>query len=222
MWWSRFQLSLKKGTALDRKEYLFDWIVYGAYGISMTPYFNYLENSLAIKGVVIAIPHVAVAVKRGGMVQRRNIRPQNPIPGKIFNSCAEYLIQAGYTSAGKWPAPHKRRRHFDQQGHYRKGPICTQPLYAMLDGPTPCALNFHQTGRPMSLNSAAWKTALNAWHCMKWMAFPMCQRHEIPCRYLYRRLERPAGDRMGARQVCRCLAKCHYIRQAGIDEGELW
>ena len=90
----------KNGTKLDGKNVcLLD--SYGAYGISMTPYFNYLENSLAIKGVVIAIPHVRGGSEKGETWYKAGYKTTKPNTWKDFNSCAEYLIQKGYTSADK-------------------------------------------------------------------------------------------------------------------------
>jgi len=90
----------KNGTTLDGKNVcLLD--SYGAYGISMTPYFNYLENSLAIKGVVIAIPHVRGGSEKGETWYKAGYKTTKPNTWKDFNSCAEYLIQKGYTSADK-------------------------------------------------------------------------------------------------------------------------
>ncbi|HEY4874909.1 MAG TPA: prolyl oligopeptidase family serine peptidase [Puia sp.] len=74
---------------------------YGAYGISMTPYFDYLENALAIKGVVIAIPHVRGGSEKGEAWYKAGYKTTKPNTWKDFNSCAEYLIANGYTSAKK-------------------------------------------------------------------------------------------------------------------------
>jgi prolyl oligopeptidase len=74
---------------------------YGAYGISMTPYFSDLENSLAIKGVVIAIPHVRGGSEKGEAWYKAGYKTTKPNTWKDFNSCAEYLIANGYTSAKK-------------------------------------------------------------------------------------------------------------------------
>jgi len=74
---------------------------YGAYGYSMTPYFNYLENSLAIKGVVIAIPHVRGGSEKGEAWYKAGYKTTKQNTWKDFNSCAEYLIAKGYTSAQK-------------------------------------------------------------------------------------------------------------------------
>jgi len=72
---------------------------YGAYGISMTPYFNELENALAVKGIVIAIPHVRGGSEKGQTWYKAGYKTTKPNTWKDFNSCAEYLISKGYTSA---------------------------------------------------------------------------------------------------------------------------
>ncbi len=90
----------KKGMRLDGSNVcLLD--AYGAYGISMTPYFNYMENSLAIKGVVYAIPHVRGGSEKGDEWYKAGYKTTKPNTWKDFNSCAEYLITKGYTSKGK-------------------------------------------------------------------------------------------------------------------------
>lgn len=88
----------KKGIKLDGTNVcLMD--SYGAYGASMTPDFNDFENSLAIKGVVIAIPHVRGGSEKGDAWYKAGHKATKPNTWKDFNSCAEYLIEKGYTSA---------------------------------------------------------------------------------------------------------------------------
>ena len=67
----------------------------------MTPYFNQLENALAIKGIVIAIPHVRGGSEKGEAWYKAGYKTTKPNTWKDFNSCAEYLIANGYTSAKK-------------------------------------------------------------------------------------------------------------------------
>ena len=74
---------------------------YGAYGYSMNPYFNYLELALAVKGAVIAIPHVRGGSEKGEAWYKAGYKTTKPNTWKDFNSCAEYLIAKGYTSATK-------------------------------------------------------------------------------------------------------------------------
>ena len=74
---------------------------YGAYGISMSPWFDVRENALAVRGVVIAIPHVRGGSEKGQDWYKAGYKETKPNTWKDFNSCAEYLIAKGYTSASK-------------------------------------------------------------------------------------------------------------------------
>ncbi len=74
---------------------------YGAYGISMTPYFSMLENALAVKGVVIAYPHIRGGSEKGEEWYKAGYKTTKPNTWKDFISCAEYLIAKGYTSKSK-------------------------------------------------------------------------------------------------------------------------
>jgi prolyl oligopeptidase len=74
---------------------------YGAYGISMTPYFDKLENALAIRGVVIGIPHVRGGSEKGQAWYMGGYKTTKPNTWKDFNSCAEYMIAQGYTKPSK-------------------------------------------------------------------------------------------------------------------------
>lgn len=74
---------------------------YGAYGSSMSPYFNVMENSLAVRGVVIAIPHVRGGSEKGEDWYKAGYKTTKPNTWKDFISCGEYLIAKGFTSAKK-------------------------------------------------------------------------------------------------------------------------
>ena len=74
---------------------------YGAYGISMSPYFNVMENSLAVKGVVLAFPHVRGGSEKGENWYRAGFKKTKPNTWKDFISCGEYLVANGYTSPKK-------------------------------------------------------------------------------------------------------------------------
>ena len=74
---------------------------YGAYGSSMTPYFNYMLNALVTKDVIIAIPHVRGGGEKGQAWYKAGFKTTKPNTWKDFNSCAEWLIKNGYTSANK-------------------------------------------------------------------------------------------------------------------------
>jgi prolyl oligopeptidase len=74
---------------------------YGAYGFSMTPYFNVRENSLAVRNVVVAIPHVRGGSEKGEAWYRAGFKTTKPNTWKDFISCAEFLVAKGYTSPQK-------------------------------------------------------------------------------------------------------------------------
>ena len=90
----------KKGIKLDGSNpCLLDG--YGAYGSSATPYFSVRENSLAVKGAVIAIPHVRGGSEKGEQWYKAGYKTTKPNTWKDFISCAEYLVEKGYTSKEK-------------------------------------------------------------------------------------------------------------------------
>jgi len=91
----------REGTKLDGKNVcLMD--SYGAYGMSMSPYFFIYEVSLAIKnGVVIALPHVRGGSEKGQAWYMAGYKTTKPNTWKDFNSCAEYLIKQGYTQPSR-------------------------------------------------------------------------------------------------------------------------
>jgi prolyl oligopeptidase len=90
----------KKGTKKDGSNVcLMD--SYGAYGYSMSPWFNVRENALAVKGVVVAIPHVRGGSEKGENWYKAGFKTTKPNTWKDFISCAEYLIEKGFTSAKK-------------------------------------------------------------------------------------------------------------------------
>lgn len=74
---------------------------YGAYGISMTPGFATRLYSLAVKGVVIAIPHVRGGSEKGEEWYKAGFKTTKPNTWKDFISCAEYLIEKGFTKADR-------------------------------------------------------------------------------------------------------------------------
>jgi prolyl oligopeptidase len=74
---------------------------YGAYGASMTPYFDPMEASIATKGVILAYPHVRGGSEKGEKWYRAGFKTTKPNTWKDFNSCAEWLIKNGYTSNKK-------------------------------------------------------------------------------------------------------------------------
>lgn len=90
----------KKGTKKDGSNVCF-MDSYGAYGSSMTPYFSARLNSLAVKGVVIAIPHVRGGSEKGQEWYKAGFKTTKPNTWKDFISCAEYMIAQGYTTSSK-------------------------------------------------------------------------------------------------------------------------
>ena len=74
---------------------------YGAYGYSMTPEFSVRETSLAVRNVVVAIPHVRGGSEKGEAWYRAGFKTTKPNTWKDFISCAEYLVENGYTSPQK-------------------------------------------------------------------------------------------------------------------------
>ncbi len=90
----------KKGIKMDGSNIcLMD--SYGAYGSSMVPYFNLFENSLAVKNVVIAVPHVRGGSEKGESWYKAGFKTTKHNTWQDFISCAEYLIDKGYTSPPK-------------------------------------------------------------------------------------------------------------------------
>ncbi len=73
---------------------------YGAYGSSYTPYFD-IRNSVALRGVVIAIAHVRGGSEKGEAWYKSGYKTTKPNTWKDFISCAEYLVKKGYTSPPK-------------------------------------------------------------------------------------------------------------------------
>ncbi len=74
---------------------------YGAYGISMSAYFNSRMNSLAVKGVVIAVPHVRGGSEKGQEWYKAGYKATKPNTWKDFISCGEYMIAQGFTTKEK-------------------------------------------------------------------------------------------------------------------------
>ncbi|HET7617791.1 MAG TPA: prolyl oligopeptidase family serine peptidase [Vicinamibacterales bacterium] len=76
---------------------------YGAYGISLTPNFD-VRHSIALREVVVAYAHVRGGGEKGEAWYRAGFKSTKPNTWKDFISVAEYLIDKGYTSAGKLAA----------------------------------------------------------------------------------------------------------------------
>jgi prolyl oligopeptidase len=73
---------------------------YGAYGISLKPHFSIL-SSVVTHGVVLAYAHVRGGGEKGEAWYKAGFKTTKPNTWKDFISCAEYLVQKGYTSPEK-------------------------------------------------------------------------------------------------------------------------
>lgn len=76
---------------------------YGAYGSSILPRFS-IVNSVASRGVVRAYAHVRGGGEKGERWHRAGYKTTKPNTWKDFISCAEYLVNRGYTSPHKLAA----------------------------------------------------------------------------------------------------------------------
>lgn len=90
----------KKGTKKDGSNVCF-MRGYGAYGNSQRPRFSTRLNILATKGVVLAVPHVRGGSEKGEEWHKAGFKTTKPNTWKDFISCAEYLIDQGYTQSSK-------------------------------------------------------------------------------------------------------------------------
>lgn len=73
---------------------------YGAYGMSMTPWFD-VKNSVATRGVVLAFAHVRGGSEKGEAWYKAGYKTTKPNTWKDFIACAEYLVKKGYSSPEK-------------------------------------------------------------------------------------------------------------------------
>jgi prolyl oligopeptidase len=73
---------------------------YGAYGMSMTPWFD-IRNSVAARGVVIAIAHVRGGGEKGEAWYKAGYKTTKPNTWRDFIACGEYLVKKGYTSPAR-------------------------------------------------------------------------------------------------------------------------
>jgi prolyl oligopeptidase len=70
---------------------------YGAYGSSATPAFG-IRLSVALRGVVLAHAHPRGGSEKGEAWYKAGYKTTKPNTWKDFISCAEYLVNKGYTS----------------------------------------------------------------------------------------------------------------------------
>ncbi len=74
---------------------------YGAYGISDLPSFSPHRLSLVDRGFVYAVAHVRGGKERGYRWYREGKLAAKPNTFSDFAACAEHLVTAGYTGAGR-------------------------------------------------------------------------------------------------------------------------
>ena len=88
----------QKGLARDGKNPVLLY-GYGAYGNSMTPFFNPSLLTWTLKGGVLAILHVRGGGELGEEWHRAGMKADKPNTWKDAIASAEYLVSKGYTSA---------------------------------------------------------------------------------------------------------------------------
>jgi prolyl oligopeptidase len=90
----------KKGTKLDGSHptLLFG---YGAYSITMDPYFSSRFLAWIEQGGIMAVAHVRGGGEYGEEWHQGGMLQNKPNTWRDFIACAEYLIKAGYTSSAK-------------------------------------------------------------------------------------------------------------------------
>lgn len=74
---------------------------YGAYGYSITPFFDPMFLALLNKGVIFAESHVRGGGEKGEDWHKAGFKTTKPNTWKDFIACAEYLIHHRYTSPQK-------------------------------------------------------------------------------------------------------------------------
>jgi prolyl oligopeptidase len=73
-------------------------IGYGAYGITLDPYFNPMGLAWLERGGVLAVAHVRGGGEYGEEWHKAGKEATKPNTWKDFIACAEYLVKQGYTS----------------------------------------------------------------------------------------------------------------------------
>ncbi len=74
---------------------------YGAYGASFTPFFSIPLLTWVMEGGVLVVPHVRGGGEKGDLWHKGGYKTSKPNTWKDAISCAEYLIERGYTSKNK-------------------------------------------------------------------------------------------------------------------------
>jgi prolyl oligopeptidase len=74
---------------------------YGAYGISMTPYFSPISLLPVYEGGIYAVAHVRGGGELGDNWYRAGFKTTKPNTWKDLIACAEYLVNEKYTSPKK-------------------------------------------------------------------------------------------------------------------------
>jgi prolyl oligopeptidase len=74
---------------------------YGAYGISMDPYFSPDLLLWTLKGGILAIPHVRGGGELGTQWHKSGMKTTKPNTWKDLIACSEYLVREQYTSPQK-------------------------------------------------------------------------------------------------------------------------
>lgn len=90
----------KKGSKMDGSNICL-MESYGSYGHSMVPNFSELKAALAVRNVILAIPHVRGGSEKGEEWYKGGYKTTKHNTWQDFISCAEYLIAKGYTSPQK-------------------------------------------------------------------------------------------------------------------------
>ncbi|MCY7362121.1 MAG: prolyl oligopeptidase family serine peptidase, partial [Ignavibacteria bacterium] len=71
---------------------------YGAYGISINPYYSISKQPLLDRGVVCAIAHIRGGSEKGNDWYLGGKKTTKPNTWKDFIACGDYLVKNGYTS----------------------------------------------------------------------------------------------------------------------------
>lgn len=169
----------------------------------MSPYFSAELNSLAVKGVVIAIPHVRGGGEKGEDWYKAGYKTTKPNTWKDFISCAEYLIKNGYTQASK----------LGGTGTSAGGILITRAiterpdLFAAAINNVGCSnamrLEFSSNG---PVNIPEFGTVTDSVECKALYEMGMVRTRQeggkIPRGHERGRLDRPTGSGMAAGQIC--------------------